>query len=329
MTRKINNHVLEVTGLSVHFKTEEGIVQAIDEVGFHIAKGEIVGLVGESGSGKTVTSLSILRLIASPPGIYRSGKILFQGKDLLKVDQEAIRKIRGGKIAFIFQDPMTSLNPVKRVGNQIAETIKLHQRLNQDHAMEKAIEMMEQVGIPSADSRSRDYPHQFSGGMRQRVMIAMALSCNPRLLIADEPTTALDVTIQAQILEMMRQLQQQFQTSILFITHDLGVIAQICHRVVTMYAGRIVEIGPVRDLFNNPRHPYTEALLKSRPEFGSRGNRLNVIRGMVPSLIHPPGGCRFNSRCDSAMPVCSQQIPELVEISNGRQVACHLTNKTR
>ncbi len=324
-----NPVLLDIQGLTVHFETEEGTVQAVNSVSFGINKREIVGLVGESGSGKTVTSLSILRLIASPPGFYRSGKILFNGQDLLKIDESKLRKIRGAKIAYIFQDPMSSLNPVKRVGRQIAESITLHQGLSYTQAMKKAVEMMDAVSIPSAQLRCNEYPHQFSGGMKQRVMIAMALSCNPRLLIADEPTTALDVTMQAQILDLMKQLYEKFQASILFITHDLGVIAQMCHRVVVMYAGRVVETGPVKELFQNPRHPYTEALLKSRPELGRKGRRLHVIRGVVPDLIHPPSGCRFHDRCDHAMPICETEQPMTVRLSENRRVACHLVQQDR
>jgi oligopeptide/dipeptide ABC transporter ATP-binding protein len=323
----MENRILDIKRLTVHFETTEGTVHAVDEVSFFISKGEIVGLVGESGSGKTVTSLSIVRLIASPPGYYRSGEILFEGKDCLRVDREEIRRIRGGKIAYIFQDPASALNPVKRVVNQIAEAIKLHQGLDHGQSVRKTIEMMDRVGIPSAAIRAHEYPHQFSGGMRQRVMIAMALSCNPKLLIADEPTTALDVTIQAQILEIMRQLWHQSQMSILFITHDLGIIAQMCARVIVMYAGRVAEIAPVRELFSSPLHPYTGGLFKSRPVLGSRGSRLSVIRGIVPNLINPPQGCRFHPRCDHTMSICKEEVPPLTEISNERQVACHLIRK--
>ena len=323
----MNHPTLEIKNLTVHFETEEGTVQAVDSVSFHINRGEIVGLVGESGSGKTVTSLSILKLVASPPGHYRSGRVLFEGKDILQIDQEELRKIRGGEIAFIFQDPMTSLNPVKRVGDQIAEAIKLHQGLVETESARKAVEMMERVGIPSASTRWRQYPHQFSGGMRQRVMIAMALSCNPKLLIADEPTTALDVTIQAQVLDLMRDLWRQFQASILFITHDLGIIAEMCHRVVVMYAGRIVETAPAKDLFTSPFHPYTTCLLRSRPQLGRKGTRLQIIRGAVPNMIAPPEGCRFHPRCDRAELLCKSEVPSLREVTNHRQVACHIVGE--
>ena len=323
----MNHPTLEIKNLTVHFETEEGTVQAVDSVSFHINRGEIVGLVGESGSGKTVTSLSILKLVASPPGHYRSGRVLFEGKDILQIDQEELRKIRGGEIAFIFQDPMTSLNPVKRVGDQIAEAIKLHQGLVETESARKAVEMMERVGIPSASTRWRQYPHQFSGGMRQRVMIAMALSCNPKLLIADEPTTALDVTIQAQVLDLMRDLWRQFQASILFITHDLGIIAEMCHRVVVMYAGRIVETAPAKDLFTSPFHPYTTCLLRSRPQLGRKGTRLQIIRGTVPNMITPPEGCRFHPRCDRAELLCKSEVPSLREVIDQRQVACHLVEE--
>jgi peptide/nickel transport system ATP-binding protein len=319
-----NRHLLEIRGLTVHFQTEEGTVQAVEDVSFDIAPREIVGLVGESGSGKTVTSLSILKLIPSPPGHYPAGQIFFNGKDMLNLDEDELRGIRGGKIAYIFQDPMSSLNPVKKIGNQIAESIKLHQGLNHDLAIKKAVEMMDRVSIPSANLRVKEFPHQFSGGMKQRVMIAMALSCNPELLIADEPTTALDVTIQAQILDLMKQLWRDSRASILFITHDLSVIARMCQRVVVMYAGKVVEITPIRELFADPLHPYTEGLLKSRPEFGCRGKRLHVIRGTVPNLVNPPEGCRFHDRCDYAMPVCQVKVPALEQVSKERMVACHL-----
>lgn len=320
----MNASVLTIKDLSVDFVTEFGTVQAVDEVNFSIARREIVGLVGESGSGKTVTALSILRLVSSPPGYYRAGEIFFHGKDLLKINQTLLRKIRGSQIAFIFQDPMTSLNPIKTVGRQIAETIRLHRGLSRKDAFQEAIQMMDRVGIPLSTRRAREFPHQFSGGMRQRVMIAMALSCNPLLLIADEPTTALDVTIQAQILEMMQQLYEKYQSSILLITHDLGVIAQMCHRVITMYAGKVVEIGPVREIFLNPQHPYTQALLKSRPQFGRRGRRLNVIPGTVPNLIRPPDGCRFHNRCDYAVPICQKETPHLIQTGENHWAACHL-----
>jgi oligopeptide/dipeptide ABC transporter ATP-binding protein len=321
------NRILDIRGLTVDFKTEEGTVHAVEDVSFYILRGEIVGLVGESGCGKTVTSLSILRLLASPPGYYRSGEVIFEGKNLLKVDQKDIRRVRGSRIAYIFQDPMTSLNPVKRVGDQIAETIKLHQGLDQKQSFRKAIDMMELVGIPSAAQRARDYPYQFSGGMRQRGMIAIALSCNPELLIADEPTTALDVTIQAQILEIMRNLQRRYHLSILFITHDLGIVSEMCHRVIVMYGGKVVEIALVSEIFSRPQHPYTVALIRSRPEFRWKGRKLSVIGGTVCSLINPPPGCRFWPRCVCAMPICRERTPVLVTISSAHKVACHMIDK--
>jgi len=315
---------LEVQNLRTYFFTEEGVVRAVDGVSLDLRRGETLGLVGESGCGKSVTSLSIMRLIPDPPGKIVGGKIIYKGENLLEKDEEYMRHIRGNEIAMIFQDPMTSLNPVFRVGDQIAEAIQLHQGVGRKEALRRAVEMMKLVRIPLAEQRAREYPHQFSGGMRQRIMIAMALSCNPEILIADEPSTALDVTIQAQILEIMKTLQRERGMSILLITHDLGVIAEMSDRVAVMYAGVIVEYADVKSLFKQPLHPYTRGLLTSIPSLATRSKRLNVIEGTVPSLIDPPPGCRFHPRCPRAMPICSREKPELKEVGENHSVACFL-----
>ncbi|RLG73181.1 MAG: ABC transporter ATP-binding protein [Methanobacteriota archaeon] len=316
--------ILEVQNLRTYFFTEEGVVRAVDGVSLDLRRGETLGLVGESGCGKSVTSLSIMRLIPDPPGKIVGGKIIYKGENLLEKDEEYMRHIRGNEIAMIFQDPMTSLNPVFRVGDQIAEAIQLHQGVGRKEALRRAVEMMKLVRIPLAEQRAREYPHQFSGGMRQRIMIAMALSCNPEILIADEPSTALDVTIQAQILEIMKTLQRERGMSILLITHDLGVIAEMSDRVAVMYAGVIVEYADVKSLFKQPLHPYTRGLLTSIPSLATRSKRLNVIEGTVPSLIDPPPGCRFHPRCPRAMPICSREKPELKEVGENHSVACFL-----
>lgn len=316
--------ILEVQDLRTYFFTEEGVVKAVDGVSLELRRGETLGLVGESGCGKSVTSLSIMRLVPSPPGKIVGGKIIYKGENLLEKDEKYMRHIRGNEIAMIFQDPMTSLNPVFRVGDQIAEAIQLHQGVGRKEALRRAVEMMKLVRIPLAEQRVMDYPHQFSGGMRQRIMIAMALSCNPEILIADEPSTALDVTIQAQILEIMKNLQRERGMSILLITHDLGVIAEMSDRVAVMYAGVIVEYADVKSLFKKPLHPYTKGLLTSIPSLVKRLDRLNVIEGTVPSLVDPPPGCRFHPRCPRAMPICSQEEPELREVEKDHEVACFL-----
>jgi oligopeptide/dipeptide ABC transporter ATP-binding protein len=288
---------------------------AVDDISFSLKKGKTLGIVGESGCGKSVTSLSIMRLIASPPGKIESGEILFKGEDLLKHSEDRMRKIRGNEIGMIFQEPMTSLNPVFTCGYQIAESISLHQKsLTNKEIKQKAIEMLKLVGIPAPEKRFDEYPHQLSGGMRQRVMIAMALSCNPSLLIADEPTTALDVTIQAQILDLMRKLQKEFKSSMILITHDLGVVAEMCDEVAVMYAGKIIESGSVEDIFYRPRHHYTRGLLDSIPHFetGHRLEKLNTIPGMVPSLNNLPKGCRFQDRCKKKTDQCVAEEPKLV-----------------
>lgn len=314
--------LLNVRDLETIFKTEEGTVRAVDKVSFSIDEGETVGIVGESGCGKSATALSIMGLIPSPPGKVIGGEILFKGRDLMAMSEANMRRIRGNEISMIFQEPMTSLNPVYTVGDQIMETVALHQKLSKADASDKTIEMLRLVGIPSPENRVDDYPHQMSGGMRQRVMIAMALACKPSLLIADEPTTALDVTIQAQILELMGRLKGELKTAILLITHDLGVVAATAARVIVMYAGRIVEIGAVASLFADPLHPYTEGLMLSIPHVSENRRRLHVIRGMVPNPLNMPEGCAFHPRCELAKDICRHKQPELVKLSNGRQVRC-------
>lgn len=317
--------VLDVRNLETHFFTDDGEVRAVDGVSFHIEQEETLGVVGESGCGKSVASLSIMQLVPRPPGKIVGGEILFLGQDLLKKSPEEMRKIRGNDIAMIFQEPMTSLNPVYTVGDQIAEAVILHQKLDKASAMERSIEMLRLVGIPSPERRVHEYPHQLSGGMRQRVMIAMALSCNPKLLVADEPTTALDVTIQAQILELMKDMKQKFHASILLITHDLGVVAEMADRVIVMYAGKVVEEASTRDLFAEPLHPYTSGLLSSIPRLDQDAHsKLHVIEGTVPNLLRLPRGCSFAPRCPHAMPICREQIPVLTPITEGRKVSCWL-----
>ncbi|MCG8542177.1 MAG: ABC transporter ATP-binding protein [Clostridia bacterium] len=322
--------MLRVNNLKTHFYTHDGLVPAVDGVSFQIGKGETLCIVGESGCGKSVTAMSILKLVPTPPGRYVSGEIFFKGEDLLKKSYKEMMKIRGNDIAMIFQEPMTSLNPVFTVGNQICETIMLHQGLNKKRATEAAIKILGRVGIPLPEKRVREYPHQLSGGMRQRVMIAMALSCNPMLLIADEPTTALDVTIQAQILDIMKKMKEEMDSSIIFITHDLGVVAEMADRVVVMYAGKIVEEGRVEEIFNNPKHPYTKGLLKSIPRLeGKRKENLHVIEGMVPNIYNLPKGCKFNPRCEYSMDICKLQEPSLRIIDNKgeKKCACWLLGK--
>ena len=318
--------LLEVDGLKTHFFTRDGVVRAVDGISFSVMPGETLAIVGESGCGKSVTSLSILRLIASPPGRIVAGRVLLGGRDLLTLSEEEMRGVRGNEISMIFQEPMTSLNPVLTVGRQIAESLTLHRGLTRAQALERAVEMLRLVNIPEPQRRIREYPHQLSGGMRQRVMIAMALACDPRLLIADEPTTALDVTIQAQILELMRGLKQKTGAAIVLITHDLGVVAEMAQRVVVMYAGRKVEEATVDDLFARPRHPYTRGLLDSVPrltEAGAGGRkRLAEIVGMVPSLRDELAGCAFAARCTLATDRCRSALPPLEEKAPGHVAAC-------
>jgi oligopeptide/dipeptide ABC transporter ATP-binding protein len=320
-------HLLEVRNLQTHFPTRTGLVRAVDGVDFYIDRGELLGLVGESGCGKSITALSVMRLIA-PPGKIVSGEILFDGKDLLKLSDSEMRDMRGDDIAMIFQDPMTSLNPVYTVGEQIAEALRLHRKMSRSQARQATIEAMREVAIPDPARRVNDYPHQLSGGMRQRVMIAMALACNPKLLIADEPTTALDVTIQAQILELLDDLRKQRDLAVLLITHDLGVVAEVADRVAVMYTGRIVEESPVDELFARPKHPYTEGLLRSVPKLTStqviQKERLETIEGVVPKPTDLPPGCHFAPRCPHRMPRCTEGYIPLYQLEGSVQVRCVL-----
>ncbi|MGH8733676.1 MAG: ABC transporter ATP-binding protein [Burkholderiales bacterium] len=318
--------LLEIRGLKTHFATDEGWVHAVDGVDLAIGRGETLGVVGESGCGKTVTALTVMKLVPMPPGRIVAGQVLWQGKDLVPLGEAEMRKLRAKEIAIVFQEPMTSLNPVYSVGEQIAEVIRLHERLGRRAALEKTVEMLRLVRIPNPESRFRDYPHQFSGGMRQRVMIAMALSCNPKLLIADEPTTALDVTIQAQILDLIAELKARLGMAVMLITHAMGVIAETAQRVVVMYAGKVVEEAPVRELFARPRHPYTQGLIRSIPRIDTAAThktRLEAIRGVVPSLLEPAPGCRFAPRCQFARDAC-RETPPLREVAPGHWVACIL-----
>ena len=318
----MSNQILKVENLRTYFDTYLGKLKAVDGVSFEIGGKEIFGLVGESGCGKSVTALSIMRLIKYPGKIV-SGKVFFKDEDLLEKDDAAMQKIRGKEISMIFQDPLSSLNPVLKTGEQVSEVYRFHQRFPRKKSKQESIVMMELVGIPSSKSRYSDYPHQFSGGMRQRIMTAMALSCTPSLLIADEPTTALDVTIQAQILDLISQLSKRFGTSILLITHNLGIIARHANRVGVMYAGKLVEIADVESIFYNPLHPYTTGLLKSIPKVGHK-ERLNTIEGVVPSLIGDFKGCRFCSRCDRRKDLCTSEEPSLVEVEPNHKVCCHI-----
>lgn len=317
------DQLLNVQDLATHFNTPEGVVHAVNGVSFNISQGETLGVVGESGCGKSVTMLSCLRLIASPPGKIVSGKAMFKDKDLLTMDPEEIRKVRGSRISMVFQDPMTSLNPVMTIGKQLAEPLIEHLDLTGEQARKRSIELLELVGIPNADDRLKDYPHQYSGGMRQRVMIAMALSCMPEILIADEPTTALDVTIQAQIVELVIRLRQEFGMAIIWITHDLGVVANIAHRVAVMYGGFIIEEAPVKELYANPRHPYTLGLLGSLPRLNEEQHtRLYSIEGMPPVLYQKPQSCPFTPRCTFVTERCWNENPLLEPVNNGHRVAC-------
>ena len=327
MEHESKQHLLEVRDLRTQFPTRSGLVRAVDGVSFNLDRGELLGLVGESGCGKSMTALSIMRLVA-PPGKIVSGEVIFDGKDLLKLSDAEMRQMRGDDIAMIFQDPMTSLNPVFTVGEQIAEALRLHRKLSRSDARAATIDAMREVAIPDPARRVNDYPHQLSGGMRQRVMIAMALACNPKLLIADEPTTALDVTIQAQILELLDELRQQRELAVLLITHDLGVVAEVADRVAVMYTGRIVEESDVDELFERPKHPYTEGLLRSVPKLTSaevaKKVRLETIEGTVPSPTDLPPGCHFAPRCSHRMPRCTQEEIPLYELERDVKVRCVL-----
>ncbi|MEH2958923.1 ABC transporter ATP-binding protein [Candidatus Merdisoma sp. JLR.KK006] len=314
--------VLKVKDLETHFFSSKGVAKAVDKVSFEVKKGEILGIVGESGCGKSVTSLSILRLVASPPGKIVGGEILFEGKNLLELSEKEMMAIRGNKISMIFQEPMTSLNPLLTVGEQIMEPLIQHQGLKRKEARAEAIRMLKEVGIPSPEKRVDVYPNAMSGGMRQRVMIAMALCCNPRVLIADEPTTALDVTIQAQILDLIKKLRDELGTSILMISHDLGVIAELCDRAVVMYCGKVIEYGTVHEIFKNPQHPYTRGLLKAIPKLSDNQEELHNICGSVPNLRELPKGCSFAERCDECEACCKEGVPDETFVSEGHMVRC-------
>ena len=316
--------LIRVEDLKTYFLTYEGTIKAVDGVSFTINKGETLGLVGESGCGKSVTALSIMRLVQSPPGKIVGGKIFFEGKNLLDLSEKEMRKIRGCKISMVFQEPMTSLDPMFTIGSEIMEVLKLHQNLKKDEAKKKAIESLCTVRFPDPEKRIDDYPHELSGGMRQRVMIAMALSCNPALLIADEPTTALDVTIQSQILKLIDDLRKEFNTSVLLITHDLGVIAKTCDNVALMYAGYIVEYTDVYTFFREPLHPYAKGLMKSIPRLDSEIKKLEIIKGLVPNLLDLPPGCPFHPRCDFCFELCTKKMPELINVEKNHLVRCHL-----
>ncbi len=315
--------LLDVRNLETRFYTQDGVVHAVNGVSFHVDEGETLGIVGESGSGKSVTVLSIMRLIPSPPGKITNGEVIFEGRDLLKIDEEEMREVRGNRIAMIFQDPMTSLNPVLTIEQQITEALELHLGMNHQQARRRAIELLKMVGIPAAEQRIDNYPHQFSGGMRQRVMIAMGLACNPRLLIADEPTTALDVTIQAQIVELVKRLRDEIGMAIIWITHDLSLLAGLADRIIVMYAGQVVESAPTADIYRNPRHPYTIGLLQSIPRLDEkRRERLAPIEGLPPDLIDYPQGCPFAPRCRFAVERCFEEDPPLEKVGPEHEAAC-------
>jgi peptide/nickel transport system ATP-binding protein len=317
-------NLVEFRNLKTFFYTSEGVVKAVNDVSFSIREGETVCVVGESGCGKSVTALSLMRLIQSPPGKIEGGEIIFDGRDVLKLSETEMRKIRGNEIGMVFQEPMTSLNPVLTIGEQIMEPLMVHKLMNKKEAWNKAVELIKQVGIPRAEQIMTSYPHELSGGMRQRIMIAIALSCDPKLLIADEPTTALDVTIQAQILNLLRKIKQERNMALMLITHDLGIVAEMADYVVVMYAGKVIEEAPVKELFKNPKHPYTRGLLKAKPIIGQRKERLYTIPGQVPNPIGLGDYCYFSDRCEFAMEVCRQQIPQLTADEKGHKVACWL-----
>lgn len=317
----MGENILEVRNLEIRYVTDEETVYAVNDISFALQKGESIGLVGETGAGKTTTALGIMGLVPDPPGEVVAGSIMFEGKDLLQLSEKQMREIRGGKISMIFQDPMTSLNPVMTVGEQIAEVVLLHNKISKAEARKRAIEMLEQVGIPG--SRCDDYPHQFSGGMKQRVVIAIALACSPELLIADEPTTALDVTIQAQVLELMKKLKREYNTSLILITHDLGVVAKICDKVAVVYAGEIIESGTLKDIYTDKRHPYTIGLFDSLPDIENDAATLKVIQGMVPDPANLPEGCKFHPRCPYATEACKSGTIPPVRISESHMVRCN------
>jgi oligopeptide transport system ATP-binding protein len=320
--------LLEVKGLKTRFFTEDGVVHAVNGISYNLEEGDALGIVGESGCGKSVSVLSIMRLIPEPPGKIVAGEVLFEGRDMLKMDPNDVREVRGNKIAMVFQDPMTSLNPVLTIGRQIDEALELHMNMDRHQARQRTVELLEMVGIPEAANRADDYPHQFSGGMRQRVMIAMGLSCNPRILIADEPTTALDVTIQAQIVELVKRLRDDIGMAVIWITHDLGVVAGLAERLIVMYAGYIVERASVKDVYADPRHPYTIGLLGSLPRLDEVRKRLFSMRGMPPDLIDPQPGCPFAPRCDYVIDRCWEETPPLEPITIGHEIACWVDVKS-
>ena len=321
--------LLEIKQLTSAFLFEGKPVPVVTDVSITVEEGEILGLVGESGSGKSVTAKNVMRLLPTPPASVLSGEILFKGRDILKLSEKEMRSVRGNEISMIFQEPMTSLNPVYTCGNQIMEAVMLHQHVDKKTARAKAEEMLKLVGMSMPEERLKNYPHELSGGMRQRVMIAMALCSNPSLLIADEPTTALDPTIQAQILELIGELQKKLGMSVLYITHDLGVVAELCHRVVVMYAGMVMEVAQTEDLFSKPAHPYTQGLMKAMPRMNSGGGRLNSIGGVVPHITEMPKGCHFHPRCPYATELCRQSCPPMTDLGNGHQVRCHLADRGR
>lgn len=323
----MDKKIVEFKNLSISFKIDEGIVRAVNDVSFEVRKGEVLGIVGESGCGKSVTSMSLMRLLPVPPTIYESGSINLNGVDILSLSEEEMREKRGSEVAIIFQEPMTSLNPVMKIGHQISEVMLIHQKISKSEAKKRAIELINLVGIPRAESIFNSYPHELSGGMRQRIMIAIALACNPKVLIADEPTTALDVTIQAQILDLIKNMKSKFDMSIMMITHDLGVIAEMADYVIVMYAGKIVEKAKVLDIFKNPKHPYTIGLMKSKPTFEGSNEKLYSIPGQVPNPMNLPNYCYFYERCDRRKDICKKGIPDLISIGNSHYVSCYLLDK--
>ncbi len=320
----MSKELLKVNNLKTYFYSDRGIVKAVDDVSFHVNEGETLGIVGESGCGKSITCMSLVRLVETPPGKYVGGEIIFNGEDMLKVSDARIRQIRGNDISFIFQEPMTSLNPVFKIGRQISEALILHRGLSKQEAHKESIRMLELVKIPNPERVVDDYPFALSGGMRQRAMIAMALACEPMLLIADEPTTALDVTIQAQVLDLMNELKEKINASIIFITHDLGVIAEMSDRVMVMYAGKAVEVASTIDIFKNPKHPYTVGLIGSKPDMSTESTRLNVIPGNVPDLSNLPPGCPFSPRCDKSMDICKREFPKEKILDGDHRISCWL-----
>ncbi len=326
MAQNESGALLSVRNLTIHYFTDSGVVQAVNGISFDVQQGETLGLVGETGAGKTTTALGLMQLVPDPPGKIVEGTITFNGRDLTKLDKKELRSYRGREASMIFQDPMTALNPVTTVGEQIAEVVKIHKKVSHAEALKEAAHMLETVGIPA--ERLGDYPHQFSGGMKQRVVIAIALACNPHLIIADEPTTALDVTIQAQVLELMKKLQQEYKTAMIMITHDLGVVAEVCDKVAIMYAGRIVESGPIEEIYENTKHPYTKGLFDSLPSLNTKVKRLRPIHGLMPDPTDLPPGCPFAPRCPHCTDACSTHMPEPVEVAPGHQVCCVLYEKS-